>query len=70
MHFVFVGFKIQITSPLHGLLNTQDTKGSESKTTGHEESDGDPLVAEASSELEPDVLTENVASSMSKFHIS
>lgn len=60
------GFKIQITSPLHGLLNTQDTKGSESKTTGHEESDGDPLVAEASSELEPDVLTENVASTFAE----
>ncbi|PON87030.1 S-layer domain containing protein [Trema orientale] len=57
------GIRFQITSPLRAfdaILNTTDTKGNQSSTLDINESDGDPLVPEASSESEPIAISENV----------
>ncbi|XP_024019417.1 uncharacterized protein LOC21405733 isoform X1 [Morus notabilis] len=60
------GLDFKITSPLHGILTANDTKGSENRTTDYDKSDGDSLDMETGLQLEPDVVSENVASTFTE----
>ena len=70
--FFLVGFKFQITSPLHALqeiLNPTETKDNQSNTSESSKSDGDPLVSDASLESELIAISENVTPGTSIFDL-